>query len=66
MSSRSLLAIALKFLLLFSLPSFAYSAETASSADSLLKLHQLRLAAQKVSATSICTTAWKATSVMHA
>ena len=47
MSSRSLLAIALKFLLLFSLPSFAYSAETASSADSLLKLHQLRLAAQK-------------------
>ena len=47
MSSRSLLAIALKFLLLFSLPSFAYSAETASSADNLLKLHQLRLAAQK-------------------
>lgn len=47
MSSRSLLAIALKFLLLFSLPSFASSAETASSADSLLKLHQLRLAAQK-------------------
>lgn len=47
MSSRSLLAIALKFLLVFSLPSFAYSAETASSADSLLKLHQLRLAAQK-------------------
>ena len=47
MSSRSLLAIALKFLLVYSLPSYAYSAETASSADSLLKLHQLRLAAQK-------------------
>ena len=47
MSSRSLLAIALKFLIAFSLPSFAYSAETASSADSLLKLHHLRLAAQK-------------------
>lgn len=47
MSSRSLLAIALKFLIAFSLPSFAYSAETASSADNLLKLHHLRLAAQK-------------------
>ena len=47
MSSRSLLAIALKFLIAFSVPSFAYSAETASSADNLLKLHHLRLAAQK-------------------
>ena len=47
MSSRSLLAIALKLLIAFSLPSFAYSAETASSTDSLLKLHHLRLAAQK-------------------
>lgn len=47
MSSRSLLAIGLKLLIAFSLPSFAYSAETASSADSLLKLHHLRLAAQK-------------------
>ena len=47
MSSRSLLAIALKFLIAFSVPSFAYSAETSSSADNLLKLHHLRLAAQK-------------------
>ena len=47
MSSRSLLAIGLNILLAFSLPSLAYSAETDSSANSLLKLHQLRLAAQK-------------------
>ena len=66
MSSRSLLAIGLKLLIAFSLPSFAYSAETASSADSLLKLHHLRLAAQKALATFICTTAWKAISAMRA
>lgn len=47
MSSRSLLAIALKFLLVFSLPSFADNVERGNSADSLLKLHQLRLATQK-------------------
>lgn len=47
MSSRSLLAIGLNILLAFSLPSLAYSAEADSSANSLLKLHQLRLAAQK-------------------
>lgn len=47
MSSRSLLAIGLNILLAFSLPSLAYSAEADNSASSLLKLHQLRLAAQK-------------------
>ncbi len=47
MSSRSLLAIALKFLLVFSLPSYAASVEPTDAADNLLKLHQLRLAAQK-------------------
>ena len=47
MSSRSLLAIALKFLLVFSLPSYAASVEPIDAADNLLKLHQLRLAAQK-------------------
>ena len=47
MSSRSLLAIALKFLLVFSLPSYAANVEPTDAADNLLKLHQLRLAAQK-------------------
>jgi len=47
MSSRSLLAIALKFLLVFSIPSYAASVEPTDAADNLLKLHQLRLAAQK-------------------
>lgn len=47
MSSRSLLAIALKFLLVFSLPSYAANVEPTDAAGNLLKLHQLRLAAQK-------------------
>ena len=66
MSSRSLLAIALKFLLVFSLPSYAASVEPTDAADNLLKLHQLRLAAQKSLGDFICTTVWKAISAMRA
>ena len=47
MSSRSLLAVSLSALLAFSFSSFAYSANISNESEELLKLHQLRLAAQK-------------------
>lgn len=47
MSSRRLLAISLSTLLALTLPLFSLHAHAAAPADSLLKLHQLRLAAQK-------------------
>jgi hypothetical protein len=47
MSSRSLLAVSLSALLACSFSSLAFSADASSSSEDLLKLHQLRLAAQK-------------------
>ncbi|MDP3845474.1 MAG: hypothetical protein Q8R10_03505 [Pseudomonas sp.] len=47
MSSRSLLAVSLSALLAFSFSSLAYSANVSNESEELLKLHQLRLAAQK-------------------
>ncbi|OHC28083.1 MAG: hypothetical protein A2Y50_09720 [Pseudomonadales bacterium RIFCSPLOWO2_12_59_9] len=47
MSSRSLLAVSLSALLAFSFSSLAYSANASNEPEELLKLHQLRLAAQK-------------------
>ncbi|MDO8332921.1 MAG: hypothetical protein Q7T02_03000 [Pseudomonas sp.] len=47
MSSRSLLAVSLSALLAFSFSSLAYSANISNESEELLKLHQLRLAAQK-------------------
>lgn len=47
MSSRSLLAVSLSALLAFSFSSLAYSANASNESEELLKLHQLRLAAQK-------------------
>jgi hypothetical protein len=47
MSSRSLLAVSLSALLAFSFSSLAYSANASDESEELLKLHQLRLAAQK-------------------
>lgn len=47
MSSRSLLAISLSAALALSFSPLAFSADSNGSADTLLKIHQLRLAAQK-------------------
>lgn len=47
MTSRSLLAVSLSALLAFSFCSSAYSADASNQSEELLKLHQLRLAAQK-------------------
>lgn len=47
MSSRSLLAISLSAVFAFSLSPLAFSADSNGTADTLLKIHQLRLAAQR-------------------
>lgn len=65
MTSR-LLAISLSLVLTALLPLGAHAANAPAGTDALLKLHQLRLAAQKVWATSTCTTAWTAINAMPA